>query len=70
MVQPDLFSYCRISTRELLLGKAREGLIFYGIAQTAAITGKTPFEIRYAIIRSTVHRAFLRVLDLADTARF
>lgn len=62
MVQPDLFSYCRISTRELLLGKAREGLIFYGIAQTAAITGKTPFEIRYAII-ATYHLDALRLGD-------
>lgn len=62
MDQPDLFSYHRISTRELLLGKAREGLIFYGIAQTAAITGKTPFEIKYAII-ATYHLDALRLGD-------
>lgn len=62
MNQPDLFSYCRISTRELLLGKAREGLLFYGITQVATITGKTPFEVRYAII-ATYHLDALRLGD-------
>ena len=60
MVQPDLFTYSSISTRELLLCKAQEGLVFYGIAQVAKMTGKTPFEVRYAII-STYHLDALRL---------
>ncbi|MBO4279656.1 MAG: hypothetical protein J5891_07620 [Spirochaetales bacterium] len=60
MFQPDLFTYSSISTRELLLCRAREGLLFYGIAQVAAMTGKTAFEVRYAII-STYHLDALRL---------
>lgn len=48
-MQPDLFASSSLSAREMLMPKAREGKLFYSISQVASMTGRSPFEVRYAI---------------------
>ena len=59
-MQPDLFASSSLSAREMLMPKAREGKLFYSISQVASMTGRSPFEVRYAIT-ATYHLDALKL---------
>ena len=59
-MQPDLFVCASLSAREMLVLKAKEGSLFYSISQVASMTGRSPFEVRYAIT-ATYHLDALKL---------
>lgn len=59
-MQPDLFVCASLSAREMLMLKAKEGSLFYSISQVASMTGRSPFEVRYAIT-ATYHLDALKL---------